>query len=292
MPPFPFTSWLYDENTETRHLRIASLAMSCARDPTTNWIRIADTIDTVVRDHPEVDLILLGEMLLGWFNPGARPEEYRSIAEPISEASLAPLLSRAKDYGVYLCLGLPERDGEALYNTQVIRNPKGEIQARHRKRNLKPAEAQAGYHPGSVPVTVTEIKGVRTGLIVCADAASPHTMRELIRQRLDLILLSLADDGDEDWFGSGFNARMYDAWVVTANRYGDEDGWFWDGHLVVSDPCGRLRATSKGREQVLVAECTFLAERSWFTWLLRNALVKASLVPHVLQNWKRAKSYL
>jgi hypothetical protein len=117
-------------------------------------------------------------------------------------------------------------------------------------------------------------------------------MRERVRERLDLILLSLADDGDENWFVSRFNARMYDAWVVTANRYGDEEGWFWDGHLVVSDPCGRLRTTSKGQKQVLVTECAFPPECSWLTWLLRNALVKASLVPHVLQNWKRAKSYL
>jgi len=292
MPPSPFTSWLYDESTATKRLRIASVAMSCARDPDTNWARIADTIDTIVVDHPDVDLVFLGEMLLGWFNPGKRPEEYRRIAEPISETSLAPLLSQAQEHGIYLCLGLPEREGEALYNTQVLLNPEGEIQARHRKRNLKPAEAQAGYLPGSLPVTVTEIKGVRTGLVICADAASPHTMRELMRQRLDLILLSLADDGDENGFVSRFNARMYDAWVVTANRYGDEDGWFWDGHLVVSDPRGRLRSTSKGQEQILVTECAFPAERSWLARLLRNALVKATLIPHVLRNWKRAKTYL
>ena len=211
MTPLRSTSWLYDESTATKRLRITSVAMSCARDPATNWTRIVETVDAVVCDHQDVDLVFLGEMLLGWFNPGARPEEHRSMAKPISEAFLAPLLARAKDYGIYLCFGLPERDGETLYNTQVLLNPKGEIQAIHRKRNLKPAEVQAGYQPGAVPVTVTEIQGVRTGLVICADAASPHTMRELIRQRLDLILLSLADDGDEDWFGSGFNARMYDA---------------------------------------------------------------------------------
>jgi hypothetical protein len=36
---------------------------------------------------------------------------------------------------------------------------------------------------------------------------------------------------------------VYDAWIVTANRYGDENGYFWNGHTVISDPIGSLRAS-------------------------------------------------
>ena len=80
---------------------------------------------------------------------------------------------------------------------QVLINPEGEIQAVHRKSNLKSGEKTANYKAGSVPVTITDIKGVRTGIVICSDAASPSTMREMMRSHPDLILLSLADDSDE-----------------------------------------------------------------------------------------------
>ena len=89
-----------------------------------------------------------------------------------------------------------------------------------------------------------------------------------------------------------FNARMYDAWIVTANRYGDEDGYFWNGHVVISDPCGELRATGQDQEQYLVYELGFADKQSWLKRVARNAWVKTPLVFHILRNWKRAKSYL
>jgi hypothetical protein len=94
---------------------------------------------------------------------------------------------------LYISFGLSESsDGKILYNAQVLINPTGEIQAVHRKRRPKTEM----YSRGTVPVTVTDIKGVETGIVICSDAASPRTMWELMKNRLDLIILSLADDGD------------------------------------------------------------------------------------------------
>lgn len=89
-----------------------------------------------------------------------------------------------------------------------------------------------------------------------------------------------------------FNARMYDAWIVTAIRYGDEDGYYWNGHVVIPGTCGGLRATGQDREQVLVYELGFADSQSWLKRAIRNVWVKAPLALHVLRNWTRAKSYL
>lgn len=167
-----------------------------------------------------------------------------------------------------------------------------EIQAIHRKWNLKHNEKEANYQAGPVPVTITEIKDVKTGIVICSDAASPRVMWELMKNRLDLIILSLADDSDVDLFMNRFNARMYDAWIVTANRYGDENGYFWNGHMVVSDPCGELRAKGQDREQYLIYELEFTDRQSWLKRVIRNVWVKTPLVIHVLKNWKKVKSYL
>jgi len=285
-------SFLYNEQAATKRLKVASVAMSCDRDPDTNRTKIANTVDTIAQTHPDIELVIFGEMILGWYNPGDMPEYHRRIAEPISQETLQALVSLAAQHRIHLCFGMSEIDGKTLHNAQVLLDPQGKVQAVHRKWNLKPNEKKANYQPGPVPVTITDIKGVKTGIAICSDAASPRAMWELMKSRLDLIILSLADDSDEDLFMARFNARMYDAWIVTANRYGNEDGCFWNGHMVVSDPCGELRATGQNQEQYLVYELGFADKQSWLKRAIRDAWVKTPLAFHILRNWKRAKSYL
>jgi predicted amidohydrolase len=285
-------SFLYNEQVATKRLKVASVAMACDRDPAANRIKIANTVDAITQTHPDVELVIFGEMILGWYKPADMPEYHRHIAEPISQETLQAFVHLAARYRIHLCFGMSEIDDQTLYNAQVLLNPQGEIQAVHRKWNLKPAEKKAHYQPGPVPVTITDIKGVKTGIAICSDAASPRAMWELMRSRLDLIILSLADDSDEGLFMAKFNARMYDAWIVTANRYGDENGCFWNGHMVVSDPCGELRATGQDQEQYLVYELGFAGKQSWLKRAMRNAWVKAPLAFHILRNWRRGRSYL
>ena len=117
-------------------------------------------------------------------------------------------------------------------------------------------------------------------------------MWALIKSRLDLVILSLAEDKDERWFMAKFNARMYDAWVVTANRYGQEGDEFWNGHIVISDPLGELRVTGQDKEQYLVHELKFDANQSRLRTVIRNVYVKAFLVWRILRDWKTARAYL
>jgi len=285
-------SFLYNEQAASKSLKVVSVAMSCHRDPGTNRLRIASTLDTIAQAHPDVDLVIFGEMILGWYNPGQMPEYHHRISEPISTESLQVFASLAVQHSIHLCFGMSEIDEGTFYNAQVLLTPQGEIRAVHRKWNLKPGEKKANYQPGPIPVTITDIKGVRTAIVICSDAASPCVMRELMKNRLDLILLSLADDSDEDLFMAKLNARMYDAWIVTANRYGDENGRFWNGHLVVSSPCGELRAKGQDKEQFLGYELRFDDKQPWLKRALRNAWVKMPLIWHILVNWKRVKSYL
>ena len=108
---------------------------------------------------------------------------------------------------------MSECNGDELFNAQILLNSRGEIQTVHRKKNLKEAEKEANYQPGSEMVTITDIKGIKTGIVICSDTASFRTMWELVKARLDLIIVSLADD-DEDDFVTKFQARLFDAWVV------------------------------------------------------------------------------
>ena len=285
-------SFLYNEQGAAKRLKVAGVAMSCDREPDVNRAKMADMVGAIMRAHPDTELVVFGEMILGWYSPGKMPEYHRRISQPISNETLQLFSSLAVEHGIYLCFGMSELDGASLHNAQVLLNPQGQVQAIHRKWNLKPGEKKANYQPGPVPVTITDIKGIRTGIVICSDAASPRAMWELMKSRLDLVILSLADDSDEGLFMAKLNARMYDAWIVTANRYGDEDGWFWNGHLVISDPCGELHATGQGDEQYLAHELMCGADRSGPKRVLRNVIVKAPLFLHIIRNWKKARAYL
>ena len=285
-------SFLYNEQGAAKRLKVAGVAMSCDREPDVNRARMADMVGAITRAHPDTELVVFGEMILGWYSPGKMPEYHRQISQPISNETLQLFSSLAVEHGIYLCFGMSELDGASLHNAQVLLNPQGQVQAIHRKWNLKPGEKKANYQPGPVPVTITDIKGIRAGIVICSDAASPRAMWELMKSRLDLVILSLADDGDEGLFTAKLNARMYDAWIVTANRYGDEDGWFWNGHLVISDPCGELRLTGQGDEQYLAHELMCGADRSGPKRVIRNVIVKAPLFLHIIRNWKKARAYL
>ena len=112
-----------------------------------------------------------------------------------------------------------------------------------------------------------------------------------MRGQYDLILHSLADD-DRDDFVTLIQARMYDAWFVTANRFGREGDHFWPGLITLTDPLGRIRGTTCGQEQVLIYELCFADPGSRLKRTLRNAWVKLPVLLHVARNWKQAKSYL
>jgi predicted amidohydrolase len=97
-----FKAALYNEQSAAKHLKIASVAMHCDREPDVNRSRIASTIKTIMQANPDVELIFFGEMTLGWYNPGRFPEYHRSISESIPGETTQMLASLALDYKVYI----------------------------------------------------------------------------------------------------------------------------------------------------------------------------------------------
>ena len=101
-----FNAYLYDEAKSTRRMQVACIAAACDRDAGKNRAKMVSTIETVVHDHPDVELILFGEMILGWYTPGVSPEYHRQISEPVPGETTQTLASLAQRYG-YLYLLWP-----------------------------------------------------------------------------------------------------------------------------------------------------------------------------------------
>ena len=107
--------------------------------------------------------VVLPECLdFGWTDPSAR-EGAQPIPGPHSDA----LAAAARTAGIWVAAGLVERDGERLYNTAILLDPRGEIILKHRKINeLKLAHDL--YSLGqSVECADTPLG--RVALLVCAD---------------------------------------------------------------------------------------------------------------------------
>lgn len=255
-------------------MRLASVTLSCERESSAGIARIVSEVNAIMKGNPDVGLVFFGEMSTSFYDPGNQREYHRRSSLGIDSAALDPARSAAERHSVHLCFGLSELAGNGeIHNTQILLDPSGRVKALHRKRNLKRSELLAGYVPGEDPVTLTEVEGVRTAIVICSDAASLQTMKALRRSSPDLLLLSLADDMDRNWFMARCNAALYDSWIVTANRFGREAERYWNGHAVVSDPRGRIVQRSVGKEAVLLQDITTPVKVSAGRKLMKRAKI-------------------
>ena len=229
-------------------LPLATVAMHPDLDPLVNRGRMKIVIEETKQDHPDVRLIIFGETILGWFYKKGETQAYHeSIAESIPGPSTDFVADLARAQDIYISFGLSERDGDKLYNAQVVISPEGEIVAKHRKFWIR----NKIFTAGDRKLTTVSIDGVNAAVLICADARSLELVRKIRRNRVELVLASLADYATSTRMNQLIGS-LFDAWVVIANRYGEENERLWHGLITVTDPWVRLRTSGMGREQVLV----------------------------------------
>ena len=243
---------------------------------------MAEWIKLVTTRYPMVDLVLFGEAILGWYAKRDGTKAYhRSIAETIPGETTHFASRLAQLYGIYLSFGMTELHQGDIFNSQLFINPDGEILAVHRKFHLM--ESGSVFTPGKVPVTVVNIKDIRIGIIICSDIQSQVVRKALKDQEVDIILGGLASPKDPNFLISGMIAKLFDAWIITANRYGNEDHYFYDGNMMISNPLGKIQLKSVGKEQILYDRLYFnLGETKWH-YLARRIFVMGSTVPYLLK---------
>jgi predicted amidohydrolase len=248
----------YDTTGSSARLNVASVAMSCDRDPDRNRQKIKGFIGEIVTEHPEVDLIVFGEMILGWYDDPDMQREYQeTLAEPIPGPTTDTISLLASEYGVYITFGMVESRGDSLFNAQPVIGPDGAVVGVHHKTYLTPCDREAGFTEGK-ELTVVPIKGITTGIVICKDQENSRLTEEVVRDDCDLVVISYADDVVEDFFTYASDlSRKYNAWIVSANRYGQEGEYFYRGEIRVSDPGGNHHVRKEDAEQYLYYSIPF-----------------------------------
>lgn len=113
-------------------------------------------------------MVLLPEALpFGWMDPSAREH----ADEVPGGGDCRRLAEAAREYGIFVCSGLVERERDRLYNAAVLIDPQGEVILHHRKIN-ELSIAHELYSLGDRAGVVDTSLG-RIGLMICADGFAP-----------------------------------------------------------------------------------------------------------------------
>ncbi len=181
-----------------------------------NHARVAALVAT---DH--ADLWVLPELFATGYQFRSRAEALE-LAEPVPDGPTCRfLMELARIHNCHFVAGMAERVDSRVYNTAVLVAAAG-VRARYRKLHLFSAE-KLWFSPGDTPLAVSDIGGVRVGMMVCFDHLFPETARTLALAGADVIAhpanLVLPEYGQ---LTMRVRALENGVFTVTANRVGEE----------------------------------------------------------------------
>jgi predicted amidohydrolase len=200
------------------------------------------------------DVILLPEaMNLGWTHPSS-PQE----ADPVPDGrTCAVLRAAARQHQCYVCSGLVERDGEKVFNSAVLINPRGEVLLLHRK--LNELEIGHSYYDQGDRLGVVHTPVGTLGVMICADgfAHGQVISRALGYMGAQVVLSPSAwavpadHDNQKEPYGALWRqcyqpvAKDFRLWIAGASNVGwltagPWEGWKCIGCSLVVGPTGEV----------------------------------------------------
>jgi omega-amidase len=237
-------------------MKIAAAQISCSLgDIEANLSKIADFAKLAKESGAE--LVVFPEMA----DTGYAMPTIREKAMPWTEGAVPTLRRIAQELSLAVVCGVSERDGNAIYNSQVVVNRAGEILAKYRKTHLfapEPVAEHLCFKPGEC-LTHFRLDPFPIGLSICYDLRFPEVYRGLATayQTSVFIISSAWPFPRVEHFRTLCLARAIEnqSYLVVANRVGTDNGVTFCGSSGIIDPSGRLLAgASSDREEIIAAE--------------------------------------
>ncbi|HBV87822.1 MAG TPA: carbon-nitrogen hydrolase [Desulfosporosinus sp.] len=209
-------------------------------------------------------LAVLPEM----FNCPYDIHSFRGYAEIIpSGETTNHLANLARTNGLFLIGGsIPELDGERIYNTSVVFNPKGDIIATHRKIHLFDICVKNGIEfteskvlsPGN-SATLFETTWGKFGIEICYDIRFPELTRKLATEGASLVIVPAAFNmttGPAHW-ELLFRSRSLDNQIFmlgTSPARNPHASYVAYGHSLVTNPWGQVLAQLDEKPGILLVD--------------------------------------
>lgn len=168
--------------------------------------------------------------------------------------------SAAARHGIHVICGLSEREGQNIFNSAAVFDPKGKLTAKYRKAHLftpSPVNEDQCFTAGGSLEVVT-IGDLKWGLMICYDLRFPELARALALKGAEVLALCTA------WpfprvghLQTLVQARAIEnqVYVVSANRVGTDGPVTFCGSSGIVDPYGvTVASAAADREELIVGE--------------------------------------
>ena len=198
-------------------------------------------------------LLICSEMFLSGYNIG---DAVFDLAEPADGPALQSAAAIAREAGIALLYGYPERDEDLVYNSAILIDRNGSSLANYRKTHLYGPQENRLFQKGDAFV-ITELEGVKIGILICYDVEFPEAVRTLALAGASLVAVPTA-------IMQPFcrtcqllvPARAYEnqIFVAYANRCGKEDELTYCGLSCIVGPDGKDRMRAGVDEELLIAD--------------------------------------
>src|SRR5262245_3834925 len=157
-------------------MKVAVAQISCSLgDPETNLSKVREFSERAKKAGAE--LIVFPEMT----DTGYSMPVIQKHASHWKTGVVASLQQIARENSIAIVSGVSERDGDSIYNSQVLIDAKGDVIAKYRKTHLysvAPVEEQTCFAPGDTFESFA-LGDLRFGFSICYDLRFPEMYRKL-----------------------------------------------------------------------------------------------------------------
>jgi len=247
-------------------MKVAVIQMNAGGNKQENVARAIFLVERAIENRAK--FILLPEAY-SFRGPLSAGRGGKAIAENIPGESTRPFMKIAQEKKVSLLLGsLYEKapDKQKAYNTSVLINDLGRIQAKYRKINLFDAVLRPGkiresrrFLPGRSTATAM-VDNLKIGMAICFDLRFPELFRKYFHDGVQVFCVpsSFTKKTGEAHWEVLLRARAIESlsYVLAPNQFGqDGHGMSSYGHSLIIDPWGKVIArASATKEEILYAD--------------------------------------
>lgn len=200
------------------------------------------------------ELLLCPEMSTTGYHIGAGTHR---LAEPCDGPTAQRIEGIARQSGIAIAYGYPERAGDAVYNAVQAIGADGTRLANYRKTHLFGKLDRAWFSPGHQAVVQADLNGVRVGLLICYDVEFPELVRAHAIAGTELLLVPTALMSPYELVAQTVvPTRAYESqlYVAYANHVGAERELRYCGLSCVVAPSGAVLARAGAGEELLTAQ--------------------------------------
>ena len=183
-----------------------------------------------------------------------------------------------------MSFGYIEELGDKLYNSQVVIGFDGEIVHNHRKCNLTAKEREV-FAKGEKPISSFFLDGHRVSICICYDYFSQN-FKKHYNKKTNIVLHSLTDPQDGR-FTLGYSGRRNPAYYIASNRFSNNEGRYYNGHIGIYDSKGKRRMFSTDKENILSYNFS-----EGVSFKSNRLLLKIKMITHLLVNIRKTVNYI